>query len=131
MRQGGGGEGIGADSPEVPAAPRGTVWARLARRRWKKIGFSRGMVWEKVPVGLPRDGNGTGRYEAIWLTGRDGNTRYIGGAGRGGIGERVGESVGNMVGTIVGKMVGDVVGKRSGAWRGKIVGNMVGKRPRT
>ena len=36
-------------------------------------GSSRATVWEKVPVCLPWDGVGTGRREAIWLTGRDGS----------------------------------------------------------
>ena len=34
-------------------------------------------VWEKVPVCLPRDGNETGRWETIWLTGRDGSGSKI------------------------------------------------------
>ena len=48
----------------------------------KKLGSSRGTVWEKVPVCLSRDGTGTGRWEAVWLTGRDGSTRFLVGTGR-------------------------------------------------
>ena len=39
------------------------------------------MVREKVPVCLPRDGNGTGTREAIRLTGRDGSPQFLGGKG--------------------------------------------------
>ena len=49
----------------------------------------RGMVCEKVYVCLPRNGNGTGRWEATWLTRPDGITRFFGGTERDGIGERV------------------------------------------
>ena len=48
----------------------------------------------KVPVCFLRDGNGTGRWEATWLTGLDGNTRFLGGTERDGIGKRVGNLVG-------------------------------------
>ena len=46
------------------------------------LGPYRGTVW---------DGNGAGRWDAIWLTGPDGSTRLLGGMGRERTGERVGE----------------------------------------
>ena len=69
------------------------------------FGSFRGTVWEKVSVCSSRDGNGTGRWEATWLTGRGGTTRFLGGTGRDGIGERVGNIVGKSVGNIVGTSV--------------------------
>ena len=103
------------------------------------MGSSRATVQENVPVCLPRDGNGTGRREAIWLTGRDGSQRFLGtgswnGSGRGReigrvhsreIGrkhsreinrEHGRESVGNIVGKTVGNIVGESVGNVVGIW---------------
>ena len=59
---------------------------------------SRGTAWEKVSVCLPWNGNWTGRWEATWMTGRDGTTRILDGTGQDGIGERVGKSVESTVG---------------------------------
>ena len=53
-----------------------------------------GGLFEDLPVCLPRYGNGTGRQETIYLTGRDGSARFLGGTGRDRIEERVGKSVG-------------------------------------
>ena len=66
------------------------------------LGSSHGTVREKVPVCSPRDGNGTGTWVVIRTTRRDGSTRFVGGAGRDGIGERVGNAVGKTAGGIVG-----------------------------
>ena len=66
----------------------------------KKNRLPEGRYGKKVPGCLPRDGNGTGRWEAIWLMGWYGNTRFFSGHGTGRemVGERVGKSVGNIVG---------------------------------
>ena len=57
-------------------------------------------VWEKVPVcSQPRDGNGAGRREAIWLTGRDGSTRFLL-AGRDGTGSWNGSGAGREIGRV-------------------------------
>jgi len=68
----------------------------------KRLGCSRATVWGKVSVCLPRHGNGTRRWEATWLTGRDGTKRSLGATGRHGTRERVGNVVGKSVGNIVG-----------------------------
>ena len=84
-------------------------------------------VWEKVLVCLPRDGNETGRWEATWLTGRDGTTRFLGGTGRDGIGKRVGNILGKSVGNILGKSVENTVGKRCPEWLGTRRGTGAGE----
>ena len=88
---------------------------RLARRRRNLFGSSQATVWEKVSVDLPRDGNGPGRREAMWLTGRDGTPRFLGGAVRDGMIMGTGrEKAGDSVGNTVGKSVGNIVENRSG-----------------
>ena len=77
------------------------------------FGSFRGTVWEKVSVCSSRDGNGTGRWEATWLTGRDRTTRLLGG-----IWERVGNLVRKSVGNIVGNLVENMVKKRCREWLG-------------
>ena len=87
---------------------------RLARRRRFYFGLPKGQVWEKVSVCLPQDGNGTGRSEAIWLTGWDGSTRFLNGTGREGIGQRVENRSGYWSGTSSGNRSGKQPGTRSG-----------------
>ena len=102
---------------------RSTVWDRIARRRQKKNGSSRrGAVYENVHVCLPRDGNGTGRWEAIVFYGarRDYTISWWDGTERQTIPvrESVGRAVVNIFGESVGNMVGNTVGKRSREWLG-------------
>ena len=105
----------------VSKAPVGTGWQPLApaaqadfflslpeRRYGKRFPF----------VCLPRDGNGTGRREDIWLTERDGSPRYLGGTGQDGTGSWNGSGTVRETGRehsresyIVGKTVGNKVGK--------------------
>ena len=92
-------------------------------------------MWEKVPVCLPRVGNGTGTWEALWLTGRVGSTRFLGGTGScngSGTGREtirkhtvVGKTVGDMLGNIIRKLVGNVAGYQRETQSG-MVGNTIG-----
>ena len=53
-----------------------------------------------IPVCLPRDGNGTARWEAIWVTGRDESPRFLGGTGswnRSGTGREIGREHGREI----------------------------------
>lgn len=57
----------------IYCVPGGKGWGRFARRRLKYLGA---FPWDgkgNGPVCLLREGNGTGRLEAIWLTGWDRN----------------------------------------------------------
>ena len=111
------------------------------------LAFSRGTIWEKLPVCLSRDKNGTGSWEATWLTGRDGSARFLGGTERGrGMGRKqVGKSVGNIYGKTVrnsrenGREHGrehsreidrqrsrDMAGRRSPEWLGTRSGTRAG-----
>lgn len=80
---------------------------------------SRATVREMVPVCLPRDGNGTGKWKAIRFTRRDGSARFLGGTESWNgsvIGREIGqesrrESLGNIVS---GKRSGTQSGLQSG-----------------
>ena len=91
-------------------------------------------MWETVPVCLPRDGNGTGRRAAIWLTGRDGSPRFVGemgedhGTGR----EQVGKSVGHIVAVKLGREHSQEIGReRSREMAGRCNPEGVGTRSGT